>query len=142
MDVPQLSRIVLARPPRVPGFLHLFGFAVSSEDLLKLSALAFKHLYPGRNFPEHGLLIAGAPGYIADYFRLPVCFPATIELAEKVDIPSDCYHPLEPGAVRLLVVWQSCEPGQTCPYPWHIRLFEEIIGRPPRWWLDDAPEWA
>ena len=142
IEVPQLKRIVLARPPRVPGYLHLFGFAVSREELFQLSLFAFKRLYRGYKGLERDSMINNGPGFIADLFRLPVCFPAIIQPAEKVDVPSDCYHPLEPGAVRLLVVWQSCEPGQTCPYPWHLRLFQDIIGRPPRWWLDDAPEWA
>jgi len=106
--VPQLKRIVLALP-RAPGYLHLFGFVVSREEFFQLSLFAFKRCYRGYRCPEYDSMINNGPGYIADYFRLPVCFLAIIQPSEKVDVPSDCYHPLEPGAVRLLVVWQSCE---------------------------------
>lgn len=139
--MPQLNRIVLARPPRVPGFLHLFGYAVTPEELFQLSVFSFKRVHPGYQCLDRLSMISNAPGYISDCFRLPVCFPATVKPVEGVDIPSDCYDPHEPGGVRLLVVWQDCEPGQTCLYPWHLRAFEKKIGRPPRWWLDSAPEW-
>ena len=99
--MPQLKRIVLARPPRVPGYLHLFGFAVSREELFRLSLFAFKRLYRGYRCPERDSMINNGPGYIADYFRLPVCFPAIIQPAEKVDVPSDCCDPLEPGVAEL-----------------------------------------
>ncbi|KAL4071519.1 hypothetical protein V8B97DRAFT_2109781 [Scleroderma yunnanense] len=141
VDVPHLKRIVLARPPRVPGFLHLFGFAVSPEELYQLSVFSYTRVYPGCSLLERGGMIANAPGYIASCFRIPVCFPAIVHAVEGVDIPLDCYDPRMPGGVRLLVVWQDCEPGRTCPYPWHMRVFEKKIGRPPRWWLDSTPEW-
>ncbi|KAL4071520.1 hypothetical protein V8B97DRAFT_397867 [Scleroderma yunnanense] len=143
VEVPHLKRIVLVRPPRVPGFLHLFGFAVTPQELYHLSVFSFKRVFRGKDLPESNVMIGNAPSFIASCFRIPVCFPAVVQPVPGVDIPSDClFSPELGGGVYLLVVWQDCESGRTCPYPWHIREFEKIIGRPPRWWLDDDPEWA
>lgn len=65
------------------------------------------------------------PYNIAD-FRLPAYFPATVELTNLVVIPSDCCDPFGRGTVELVLVVQSCDLGEPCPYPWHIGLFEEV----------------
>lgn len=128
---------VLVRPPRVQGHFQFFGFMVSNDDFLKLSHIAFKHIWPSRTPNANDYLLFNADTYVQASLRIPKCFTASVKILPGMELPPE--YLAAPNRIHILALWADSLPDEGCPWPGHIFRLRKI-GRAPQWWVGSSPE--
>ena len=111
---------------------------VSNDDLLKLSHIAFKHIWPSRQPHDRGIMIFNSATYVQSSLRIPQCFTACAKIPPGMDVPPECLS--TPDSIQIIALWADFQPDDECPWPGHISRLRRKIGRAPRWWVDSDPE--
>ena len=142
VDAPHLQRKVnkmLVRPPPVQGHLQLFGFMISEDELLKLARIGFKCFWPNSEPHDLGSTLLNATVYVQNSLAIPRCFTAYAKIPLGMEVPPECLYTSD--TVRIIALWADSDPDEDCPWPGHISRIRRKIGRAPRWWVDDDPDW-
>ena len=111
---------------------------VSDEDLLKLSHIAFKHMWPSRIPHESVVMIFNTATYLRGSLGIPQCFTACAKIPSGMEVPPEFLF--TPDRIQILALWADSEPDDHCPWPGHIFRLRRKIGRAPQWWIDSDPE--